>query len=76
VAVRGISARPLEIRQDGRLLWRGEIGERRQWIPLTGVTLAQGVARLELSSPAAPVSEGAAPGARTLGFAVYDLRVE
>jgi hypothetical protein len=76
VAVRVISARPLEIRQDGRLLWRGEIGERRQWIPLTGVTLAQGVARLELSSPAAPVSEGAAPGARTLGFAVYDLRVE
>jgi len=76
VAVRGIDARPLEIRQDGRLLWRGEIGVRRQWIPLTGITLAQGVAHLELSSPADPVSEGPAAGARTLGFAVYDVRVE
>ncbi|MBI2813522.1 MAG: hypothetical protein HYX71_04505 [Opitutae bacterium] len=76
VAVRGLTARPLEIRQDGRVLWRGDIGEKLQWVTLPVVTLAQGRARLELSSSAAPAVESAAVGARPLGFAIYGVRVD
>ena len=75
VAVRGITARPLEIRQDGRELWRGEVGEKLQWITLPAVTLRQGQARLELSSATAPAPPGASDP-RALGFAVYGVRVD
>lgn len=73
--LRGITARTLEIRQAGRVLWRGEIGVRREWVSLTAITFVQGVASLELASPAAPVGEGLANG-RELGFAVYDVKVD
>ncbi len=76
LAVRGITVRPLEIRQDGRELWRGDVGEKPQWITLPAVTLTQGLARLELSSSAPPARESAAAGARLLGFAVYGVRVD
>ena len=75
MAVRGLTARPLEIRQEGRVLWRGAIGEKLQWIELPAVTFTQGRARLELSSGAAPAFESAAAGARQLGFAVYGVQV-
>lgn len=75
VELRGITARPLEVRQDGRVLWRGEIGVRLHRITLTGITFVQGAARLELASPAGPVPEGPA-GGRELGFAVYDVKVD
>jgi hypothetical protein len=72
VAVRGFSPRPLEIRQAGRVLWRGDVDEKVQWVTLPGVTVTSGRAQLEFASPAAPVSEG--PGGRDLGFAVYGVR--
>lgn len=75
VQLRGITARTLEIRQGGRVLWRGEIGVSRHWISLTGITFLQGAASLELASPAVPVPEGPAEG-RELGFAVYDVKVD
>jgi hypothetical protein len=75
VALRGITARPLEIRCEGKVLWQGEISERLQWIALPAVPLSQGRARLELLSPAPPAAPSAGD-ARTLGFAVYGVRVE
>ena len=74
VAVAGITARPLEIRQGGRVLWHGEVGEQVQWVTLSGVAVAAGRAELEFVSAAAPVKEGA--GGRALGFAVYGVRME
>jgi hypothetical protein len=74
--LRGITPRPLEIRQGGRLLWRGEIGARLQAIDLPALTLTQGRAQLELASPADPVREGPEATARRLGFAVYAVRVK
>jgi hypothetical protein len=76
LAVRGITSRPLEIRQAGRVLWRGEISERLQWIDLPPVAISGGRAELELRSGAAPVREGEAAVGRALGFAVYGVRVE
>ncbi len=73
VAVKGIKARPLEIRQAGRVLWQGEVGEPVQWVTLSGVTVASGRALLEFASPAPPVAES--PGGRQLGFAVYGFRM-
>lgn len=58
MAVRGITLRPLEIRQAGRVLWSGEVGEKLQWIGLSGVTARDGHAGLEIHSGTAPVREG------------------
>lgn len=74
LAVKGMNRRTLEIRQAGRVLWRGEIAETQQWIELPGVAVANGRIDLELSCDAPPVSEG--PGGRTLGVAVYGARVD
>lgn len=76
LAVLGLTPRPLEIRQDGRLLWRGEIGEKLQWIKLPAMTVARGRSELELHSPTPAGRENAAAGGRALGFAVYDVRLD
>lgn len=76
VAVRGITTRPLEIRQGGRVLWRGDIGEKLQWVALPAVTLTQGRARLELASSAPAALPAANGDPQLLGFAVYGLKVE
>ena len=75
LAVRGLTARPLEIRQDGRVLWRGDIGEKLQWIALPPVALTHGRAQLELSS-AAPPAPPTAGDPRPLGFAIYGVQVD
>lgn len=74
--VRGFTPRPLEIRQAGRILWRGEVGVRLQTIALPAIAPENGRVQLELASPAAPVAESAAAGARPLGFAVYGVRLD
>lgn len=76
LAVRGFTARPLEIRQGGRVLWSGQATEALRWIELPAVAVARGRAQLELASPSSPVRESIAEGARALGFAVYGVRVE
>lgn len=75
VAVHGYSPRPLEIRQDGRVLWRGDLGEKLQWIALPEAIITQGRARFELSSPAAPAPPTSADP-RPLGFAVYGFKLD
>ena len=76
VAVRSITPRSLEIRQDNRVLWSGPISERVQWIELPAVAVVHGRAQLELHSPASAVRESADEKARALGFAVYGVRVD
>ena len=76
LGLRAITPRVVEVKRDGVVLWRGDVGVTTQT-----VTLACGPANgrsvvLELASEQAPVPEAATPGARSLGFAVYNLRVE
>jgi len=69
--LRAPSARPVEIRQGARVLWRGEAGEKRQEISFAGVEFREGRASLEFVSPARPATvEG---DSRPLGLAVYDV---
>jgi hypothetical protein len=75
LAVRGLTPRLLEIQQDGRSLWHGTVGTAIVWIDLPAVKLNVGRARLELSSPAAPVPESTGPDARRLGFAIYGVKL-
>lgn len=76
LAVLGLTPRPLEIRQDGRVLWRGEISEKLQWIELPVVAVVRGRAELELHSPVPAGRENADAGGRALGFAVYGVRLD
>ncbi len=76
LAVLGLTRRPLEIRQDGRVLWRGEIGEKLQWIELPAMAVIRGRAELELHSPVPAGRENADAGGRALGFAVYGVRFD
>lgn len=72
--LRTIAPRRMEVRQDGRILWAGEVGSRRQTLRVEGVRFTAGRAQVEIASDAAPVTEGA--GGRALGFAVFAVRVE
>lgn len=76
LALIGLAPRPLEIRQDGRVLWRGGIGKKLQWIELPAVAVVRGRAELELQSPVPAGRENADAGARALGFAVYGVRID
>ncbi len=76
LAVLGLTPRPLEIRQDGRVLWHGEIGEKLQWIGLPAMAVVRGRAELELHSPVPAGRENADAGGRALGFAVYGVRLD
>lgn len=66
------TARPLEISQGDRLLWRGEVGPKTKTILVNGVRFDVGHATLRLKSDAAPLRESGEFG-RPLSFAV--LRV-
>lgn len=71
VALRAITPREIAIRHAGRVLWRGAVTERLQWIELGEVPLAGGRATLQIHSEVPLQKESAAPGARALGFAIY-----
>ena len=63
------------LRHDGREVWRAEIGPdlKRHTAMLAAGTAA--ITTLEFSTPTAAVPQSAAPGARELTFALYDLRL-
>ena len=73
---RGISARTLEIRHGETRVWTGEISTTRAWIDLPPLrTTPARALRLDLRSPAAPVTEGPGAGGRPLGFALSGVKV-
>jgi hypothetical protein len=74
LGVRALSERTVEVRQDGKVLWSGRVGPLVQWVELEGVR-ADGP-HLLLSTDAGPIREGGGEGARLLGLAVYDPRIE
>lgn len=76
LAVLGLTPRALEIRQNGQVLWRGEVGEKLRWIELPGLVVVRGRAELALHSPGPPGRENAADGGRALGLAIYGVRFD
>lgn len=74
-ALRSLAPRTVVIRHEGREIWRATIGAEtsthRAELP---ATIAR-VITLEFSTPEPAVRENASPGARELGFALYDLRL-
>jgi hypothetical protein len=74
LGLRALSPRRVEIRQGGKLLWRGPVGPKLQWVELSG--LASGQSELHFSTDRPGVPESGAPGARRLAFAVYDVQLE
>ncbi|MBI5692744.1 MAG: hypothetical protein HZC55_21920 [Verrucomicrobia bacterium] len=74
--VRGITPRPLEVRQAGLVIFRGNLTTDYAWIDLPPLaTGPNGELRLELASPAPPVRENPTPGARALGFALRGVEM-
>ena len=76
VGLRAASPRTVEIRQGAAVLWRGEVGVARQNVTFTAENTGGQRTALEFRSEAPPVPEAPTPGARELGFAVYNLRIE
>lgn len=73
--LRAVAPREIEVRHAGRVVWRGEVGDRPQWIALPELPTARGRLELELHSPASPVGEGADNTARAISFACFGARL-
>ncbi|MDP3070127.1 MAG: hypothetical protein Q8N18_07560, partial [Opitutaceae bacterium] len=74
-SLRSLVPRTVVIRHQGREIWRAAVGPTTtaHRAPLPATT-ARTIA-LEFATAEPPVRENAAPGARELGFALYDLRL-
>ncbi len=74
-ALRSLAPRIVVVRQDGRELWRGPVGEHLAEVAIP-LRLGAGHVRLELTTdaPASPEAPGA--GSRQLAFALYDPHLE
>jgi hypothetical protein len=75
LGLRAITPREIAIQAGDRELWRGMVGERLQWVELRDVSAPRGRRTLRFVSPAAPVRESAAAGARELGLAIYGVEL-
>ena len=73
--VRGVTPRSLEVWHDQVRVWRGQIGDRPQWIRLPELPVARGNLKLELRSEAPAAGEGEANTARSISFACYGARL-
>ena len=76
LALRSLAPRPLEIRQEGHVVWHGEVGPKPQPIEFSVKRSATDATKLEFVASGEPVRESADADARTLSFAVYDLRLD
>lgn len=73
--VRGVTPRTLEVWHANTRVWRGEIGDRPQWIRLPELPVERGHLGLELRSENPATGEGADTTARTISFACFDVRL-
>ena len=72
--LRSLLPRTVILRQDGREIWRAEITEKTS-AHHVAIRLPPVTDRIEFVTSAPGVREGAAPDARSLAFALYDLRL-
>jgi hypothetical protein len=74
--VRSLVLRPLEIRQEGRVVWLGTVGPKLQQIEFSVKRSATDATQLEFVASGEPVRESGGADARPLSFAVYDVRMD
>ena len=75
-ALRALGARTVRVTLGDRVVWEGRVEERSVRVRLENLPLSNGTVTLVFSSPEPAVPEATTPGARTLAFALYNLRVE
>lgn len=75
-SLRAMTPRTVVVRHLGREIWRGQTAMTASAHTLDLPGSAASVVTLEFSCTEPPVLENASPGARELGFALYDLRLE
>jgi hypothetical protein len=73
-ALRSPTPRTVVLRQNGRELWRGSVGDKLSEFHALAA-IAPGADMLEFSTDTPGVREGPAADARSLAFALYDLRM-
>ena len=70
-ALRSLTPRTVTIRQDGKELWRGEVG--RNYIPVRiACHVAEGRAFLDMATDSPAVPDRSGSDARRVAFAIYD----
>jgi hypothetical protein len=74
-SLRGLVRQQVTIRLDGRVLWQGAVAEKFLPVELTRIPLAAGTNAIELSTDTPGTAESAAPGARALTFALYNVQL-
>jgi hypothetical protein len=75
-SIRGHTPRQLKICQNSTVLWEGNIGTDQQLIRLSRIVVEKGTSTLDFITVEPSTLESAAPGARNLAFALYDLRIK
>jgi len=72
LGLRGINARTVIVRADGREIWRGPAGAGLTLVSLPAQRVRGGRLELEFATDAPPERETPGPQPRLLGFALYD----
>ena len=72
--VRGVTARDMQVSNQGRVVWRGPIGTQREWITLPPLPADQGKVVLELHTDSPTVTTGEGVMARELGLSCSGVR--
>lgn len=72
--LRGVTPRAVEVLHNGKVVWRGPIGDRPGWIVLPVLPARNGRLELEVRSDAPPLTEGEGPTRRSISIACFDVR--
>lgn len=70
--LKGLTPRTVRVLADGREIWSGPVNLGLTTVDLPPLVIVGGRGALELMTDAPAVLEGPQPGARRLGFALYD----
>jgi Dolichyl-phosphate-mannose-protein mannosyltransferase len=74
--IRGIEKQIVSALVEGRVVWRDQISEQLRAVEIANLTLQPGENQIVFVTDSPGVAESAAPAARVLTFALYDIRLK
>lgn len=74
--IRAFGERTVTVRSGDRILWQGIVGKPKQPVEITGLALPAGTTTITFTTETPGTPEGPHPGARSLAFALYNLRLQ